>query len=111
MKLNLQLKSPKNAKKQQPASLQASLTQAGRMLLKYRVLLFFVVLAGIYSLVVLRINTLSQAEPSASDVTLQTTAHSLKVDPTVVQKIQQLQDNSVSVQALFQQARNNPFNE
>lgn len=109
MKLTLQ-KSQKTALASS-TSLATELCRVGRVVLAYRVLLFFVVLAGVYSIVVLRINTLSQAEPSASDVTLQATAHSLKVDPSVVQKIQQLQDNSVSVQALFQQARNNPFNE
>lgn len=94
-----------------PFSIQASTTKIGNQLYQYRILLFFVLLAGVYSIILLRINTLSQAQPSASEVTVQTTQKSLKVDPTVVEKIQQLQDNSVSVQSLFDQARQNPFHE
>ncbi|HEX3568164.1 MAG TPA: hypothetical protein VHT70_00620 [Candidatus Saccharimonadales bacterium] len=78
----------------------------------YRVMFFIIALAAVYGFVVYRINILSQANPSPTDVAtkLQSTP-SPKVDPSVVQKIQQLQDNSVNVQALFDQARNNPFNE
>jgi hypothetical protein len=94
-----------------PFSLQASASKAGNALYTYRVLLFFVLLASVYSVILLRINTLSQAQPDASEVSVQTTQKSLKVDPAVVEKIQQLQDNSVSVQALFDQARQNPFHE
>ncbi|HKR82472.1 MAG TPA: hypothetical protein VJR27_05770 [Candidatus Saccharimonadales bacterium] len=94
-----------------PFSLQNSATRVAHELYRYRVLLFFVLLAGVYSIILLRINTLSQAQPDASQVTVQVTQKSLKVDPTVVEKIKQLQDNSVSVQALFDQARNNPFHE
>jgi hypothetical protein len=31
------------------------------------------------------------------------------VDPAVVKQLQDLQDNSVNVQSLFNEARNNPF--
>lgn len=104
----MQLHKKKSAK---PFSIQASAAKIGNQLYQYRILLFFVLLAGVYSIILLRINTLSQAQPSATDVTVQTTQKSLKVDPTVVEKIQQLQDNSVSVQSLFDQARQNPFHE
>lgn len=93
------------------ASLQAQLRHSGSWLYRYRVMLFFLVLASLYGFILLQINSLSQAEPSASELSAQTQTHSLKVDPLVVKKIQELQDNSVSVQALFDAARNNPFHE
>ncbi len=78
----------------------------------YNKLLFFLLLAVVYGFVVVRINVLSQAEPNPDDVSAQIVGgKSLKVDPTVVDKIQKLQDNSVSVQSLFDQARQNPFRE
>lgn len=82
--------------------------------LRYGGLLFFVLVAGVYSFVVFRINDLSNAQPTDSDIS--TTAQSKttaipNIDPAVVQQLQDLKDNSTNVQALFDQARSNPFNE
>ena len=55
---------------------------------------------------------LDNQEPNEDDVTAQLQAvHPPKLDPAIITKIQQLQDNSVGVQALFNEARNNPFQE
>jgi len=79
---------------------------------RYRVILFIVALVGLYSVLVLRINMLNNQVPDDNAVTTELQAvHPPKLDPTIVTKIQQLQDNSVDVQALFNQARNNPFQE
>jgi hypothetical protein len=57
---------------------------------------------------------LSTAQPDPVAVTTaeqakqQTTPH---IDPAIVQKIKQLNDNSVSAHALFNQSRQNPFGE
>jgi hypothetical protein len=74
--------------------------------------MFVVVLLIIYSLLVFRINSLIRSEPSqgAIDAKLQTIKRP-KIDQSVVDKIQQLEDNSAPVQSLFQQARDNPFHE
>jgi hypothetical protein len=92
----------------------ASLKQAGSRSLaalsRYAVILFFVLVAGVYGFVVLRINSLSNAQPSDSDVAAQSTATPVpRIDPKVAQQLQDLEDNSVNVQTLFEQARNNPF--
>lgn len=78
----------------------------------YSVMVFIVVLVSIYSFLVFRINMLNGQEPSEDAVTekLQTVKRP-KIDQSAVDKIQQLQDNSVEVQTLFQQARDNPFQE
>ncbi|MEJ0072557.1 MAG: hypothetical protein WDN27_00450 [Candidatus Saccharibacteria bacterium] len=76
----------------------------------YKVFVFFLVVAGIYGYILWRINVYSNAPASASEETAQSTPQP-RIDPATIQKIQSLQDNSVSVQSLFQSARNNPFQE
>jgi hypothetical protein len=78
---------------------------------KYAGILFFSLIAIIYAFVLLRINTLSNAQPSDAEITSNATVQKLRVDKNVVEQIQQLQDNSVNVQSLFDNARSNPFQE
>lgn len=75
-------------------------------------LIILIFLCAIYGFLSWRIATLMQTEPDDSQVSakLQTVGVP-KVDPTVVSKISQLNDNSVSVHTLFEQARDNPFSE
>lgn len=81
-------------------------------IMRFRVLLFMVVLLLVYGFMVWRVNVLSTAEPDASAVASKTQSlNTPKVDQATIDKIKQLQDNSVNVQALFDQARNNPFHE
>jgi len=79
---------------------------------KYAVLLFILLLSIVYGFLVLRINSMQSAPPSSvsgsQKVTVVTTPH---IDPKLVSQLQQLQDNSVSVKSLFDQARSNPFQE
>lgn len=79
---------------------------------RFKVLVFIVIVAGVYGYVLLQITTLSNAQPTTEQINAQTkpikTAH---IDKTTVRQLQQLQDNSVNVQALFNNARNNPFQE
>ena len=85
------------------------LSKAG---LRYAGMMFFLLVAVVYGFVVLQINTLSNAQPTDSDVSAQTKTTAVpNVDPKVVQQLQTLQDNSSNVQTLFQQARENPFQE
>ncbi len=79
---------------------------------RYKTFIFLIVLLIIYGFLVIRINTLNNKEPSDTDVTtkLQTVSRP-KIDQSIVDKIQQLQDNSVQVKSLFNSARNNPFQE
>ncbi len=63
-----------------------------------------------YLLVVYRISSLSNAEPTP-DQTSTATNLIPKIDPTAINQIQALENNSTQVHALFDQARNNPFQE
>jgi hypothetical protein len=78
--------------------------------LKYKVLIFVLFIALVYGFVWIKINGYNNAQPSTQQVDSQVQAAALPhIDQKVLKQIQSLQDNSVSVQALFNQARNNPF--
>ena len=99
----------KNMKlKSLPEMIRAFERGAGR----YTVVFFVLLLAVVYGFVLYRVATLSSAQPSDSDVAAQVKASAVPhIDPNVVKDIQDLQDNSVNVQTLFNQARDNPFQE
>ncbi len=79
---------------------------------RYKTFIFIIGLLTIYGFLVLRINTLNSREPNDDDITAKLkTVSRPKIDQTIVDKIQQLQDNSVQVKSLFNSARNNPFQE
>lgn len=63
----------------------------------------------IYVLVVFKINTLANAEPSPD----QTAAATLipRIDKDAINQIQSLEENNTEVRSLFEAARNNPFQE
>ncbi len=76
---------------------------------KYAALLFFIFVAVIYGFIMLQINSLSNPEPTQA--TISTKSKTPHIDKNVVSQLNQLKDNSVTVQTLFDEARNNPFNE
>lgn len=76
----------------------------------YKAFIFFLAVAALYGFIIWRVNVFSNAPPSTSEVAAQTSAQP-RIDKATIDKIQSLQDNSVSVQALFNQARDNPFQE
>jgi len=67
---------------------------------------------AVYGFIVFRIHALDNAKPSAEAIAAQNNPiRQARIDKSVVKKLQSLQDNSVNVQTLFEQARNNPFQE
>ena len=91
-------------------SILKSFVDFGRKLGKYSFLFFLVFLAAIYGFILYRVNTLATAEPT-DDVTSKIISRTPHVDKEVVTQLQDLKDNSVSVQTLFDEARSNPFQE
>jgi len=83
-----------------------------RKLQRYVVLVVFLGVVAACSFLLLRIGTLVNSEPSedAVDEKLQTVKRP-RIDEDAAKKIQQLEDENVEIQALFQQARDNPFQE
>lgn len=91
-------------------SIQKQLVQVARQIDRYKAIAFFVVIAALYGFIIWRINALSNVQPSQQQVSeLENAATQPKIPQTTVDKIRSLQDNSVRVQTLFNDARNNPF--
>lgn len=90
--------------------LKIQLQKASGKFTTVRIPLFLLLVAAVYGFVVWRTSVLQNAQPSASSVSsqVQSTPH---IDQTTISKIQQLQNSSVNVNALFNQARQNPFQE
>ncbi len=81
-----------------------------KKLQRYSSFLFIIAMLLTYSFLVFRISTLSQADPSDEAVTEQLkTIKRLKIDQNSIDKIQQLEDQNIGVQSLFEDARDNPF--
>lgn len=80
---------------------------------KYRGFIYFLVLSSLYGFIIWRINVLSTAPPTQADIAAaeQSAAASPKLDEASAKAINNLKDNSVRVQTLFESARNNPFDE
>ena len=99
------------AKTERP-NIQKQLQTALSHTYRYRKIIYFVFIAVIYGFILFRVNSLSTVQPTES--ALEAAAQSNKqphIDKAIVQKIQELQDNSVGVKSLFDQARQNPFQE
>lgn len=93
-------------------TLKHRLHRLARFINKYRAFMFFLIVALLYSFIIWRINVLVVAEPNQSDVKIAEQNNTVpRINDMVVQKILTLKDNSVNVQTLFQEARNNPFSE
>jgi len=76
----------------------------------YSFVMFLVLVGALYGFVMLRINSLGSAEPSPDAVNSQVKAARIPhIDKAIVEQLQSLQDNSVNVKALFDEARSNPF--
>lgn len=87
-------------------ALKASLAKARH----YSLPAFLIFIFIIYSFVMMRINSLRAAEPTAEQISSQVKASQTpRIDQKVVDQLKSLEDNSVSVKALFDEARQNPF--
>ena len=112
---NTPQKAEKPAKKKTDIKLDAASLRAvgnaiAKQFLRYAAILFFLLVAVVYGFVVLRINTLSNAQPSQSDIDAQTTTTPIpRIDPNTAKRLENLEDNSQNVQTLFDEARKNPF--
>lgn len=79
---------------------------------KYNVILFVCLVVILYGVLLVRIQMLRSAEPSSESVAAQVKEAKVPhIDQKLVNKLESLHDNSVSVQSLFDQARSNPFKE
>jgi hypothetical protein len=92
------------------SSITGGFKKATRQFNAYKVFIFFLFVASIYGYILWRINVYSNAPADPTQEAAQA-AKQPHIDAATVEKIQSLQDHSVSVQSLFDNARQNPFNE
>jgi hypothetical protein len=79
---------------------------------RYRVILFALFLLGMYGFLIYQISVLSQSEPDPATVSESlSTVKRLQIDQESIDKVLELEEQNVEVKTLFQQARQNPFNE
>ncbi len=99
-----------NEQKAHIQELVTKLTSNTQKLRRYSLIGFIVLVISIYGFLFLRITSLSGQEPTEAEISSQINASQVPhIDKSVVQQLQSLEDNSVSVQTLFNQARSNPF--
>ena len=98
--------------KQQVADILAKLAPVIAILRKYLVFSTVIFFLAIYAFLTFQINVLSKRDPT--DAQVQDAINAIKrpkVDKVTIDKIQELKDQHVEVQSLFDQARQNPFSE
>lgn len=99
-----------NQEKAQLQKLTGRLSELLPVARRYALAGFIVFVVLVYGIVLLRLNSLNNQQPTEDQVTSQVKAARIPhIDQSVVQQLQSLQDHSVNVQTLFDQARNNPF--
>lgn len=93
-------------------TLLGKLTPLVQKLRSYATFIVFILFLGIFGFLVFRINSLVNTEPSEDAVLegLQTIKRP-RIDEDVVEKMQQLEETNIEVKSLFEQARDNPFEE
>src|SRR5271154_174170 len=93
-------------------SLIPQLKKAGQLVLKHAIFIAIVVVVLAYSFVVWQINKLSNAEPGTdSETTALAKTIVPRIDKSDIDQIQNLENTNIQVKSLFDQARNNPFQE
>ncbi len=99
-----------NAKKLDLKSLTAKASAAVEKARRFSLILFIGFVVLLYGFILFRINSLSNTQPSAESVSSQIKAAQVPhIDEATVKQLESLQNNSVNVQALFNEARSNPF--
>lgn len=79
---------------------------------RYIILIFILSLALVFGFLLIRIGMLAESEPSQTAIDEKlTSVKRPKVDQNAIDKIKQLEETNVEVQSLFNQARDNPFQE
>ncbi len=92
--------------KQIPQTIKALI----KSFLKHAKLIFIVVVFLLAGFLIFEINVLINQAPTDEQISAQSqTIKRPKIDQETINKVEQLEDHNVAVQALFRQAGDNPF--
>lgn len=79
---------------------------------KYSGFAFVILVLGAYSFIVFQIQQTINSEPTQTEITDKLLdLNKTRLDEEAIEKIQDLRDTNIEVQTLFQEARDNPFQE
>ena len=79
---------------------------------KYRLEIFIIFTCLIFGYMIMKISFYSTQEPTQNAINEKIKTVKLpKIDENAVKNIEQLEDQNIEVQSLFNEARNNPFSE
>ncbi|MFZ1483780.1 MAG: hypothetical protein WAS36_02110 [Candidatus Saccharimonadales bacterium] len=93
-------------------SVKMQLNSLAQFVNRYKAIAFFLVITTLYGFIIWRINVLSTAPASQEAIAeVEKAATQPRINEATIKKMESLQDNSVRVQTLFNDARNNPFEE
>lgn len=93
-------------------SLKPQLLKIIGFIKKYSVFLFILFGLGVFGYLIIQIKTYANREPSESMIESKSSQNkSINIDKSAVKKVEELQETNVEVKALFEQARDNPFQE
>lgn len=94
------------------AAILAKLTVITAVLRKHAPVLCFVVFGVLYGYILVTVSGLSGQEPSQPEIDKQLKAVARpKIDRNVAETMEGLKERNVNIQAIFDQARDNPFSE
>lgn len=89
-----------------------SILRKTKPLMRYTLLIVILIFLFIYCFMVFRISTLTSLEPTEDQITEKLKgATRPKIDQQAVDAMLNLEDRSIEVKAIFNQARQNPFDE
>ena len=92
-----------------PAALQAYVSKLAKRYSKHAAFAAILVVLFVYIFVVFKVNSLAKVEPATQTVN---TANLIpKVNQKSINRIQSLEQNNTEIHSLFEEARNNPFQE
>lgn len=78
--------------------------------IRYAVVIFIIMVAGILGFMTLQISLYSNAEPTSDQIDeKKNSLKQVKLNDESVQKIQELEDKNINIESLFNNGRDNPF--
>lgn len=90
--------------------LKKQLSRLGSLVTRYSFIIFLVIFAGMAGFLVTRIGELSRAEPSQVEIDEKLKDIKMpKVDEEAIAKLKELEERNISIEALFDNGRTNPF--
>lgn len=79
-------------------------------IVRYAVIIFIIVVAGIFGFMSLQISIYSNSEPTSDQIDEKKSSLSqVRLNDEAAQKIQELEDKNINIESLFNNGRANPF--